>query len=115
MIAQLEAVRIFLKFNGQPKRTLYLAYGHDEELSGTYGACTIAKKLENELLEYVLDEGQFVIEDFLIEIERPLALIAITEKGYLTIKFSINSTGGHSSMPDKSESVILILSEALNK
>lgn len=30
MIAQLEAVDVYLKKFGQPKRTIYLAYGHDE-------------------------------------------------------------------------------------
>ena len=115
MISQLEAVRIFLKLNGQPKRSIYLAYGHDEEVLGHNGASLIAKHLENEILEYVVDEGQLIIEDLITEIKRPFAVIGITEKGYLTVKFSINTTGGHSSMPDKKESALFILSEAINK
>ena len=48
MVSQLEAVRIFLKkINQQPKRTLYLAYGHDEEITGLDGAGKIAKILKN--------------------------------------------------------------------
>ena len=115
MIAQLEAVRIFLKFNGQPKRTLYLAYGHDEEVSGSGGAKIMAKHLENESLEYVIDEGSFILEDFLRDVNQPFGLVGVTEKGSLTVKFSINTTGGHSSMPEKKESALFILSEALNK
>ena len=38
MLGQLEAIRFYLKKFGQPKRTIYLAYGHDEEASGLAGA-----------------------------------------------------------------------------
>jgi len=57
MMSQLEAMRIFLrKTKQQPKRTLYLAYGHDEEITGLNGASQIAKMLKNRnvSLEYVL-------------------------------------------------------------
>jgi carboxypeptidase PM20D1 len=45
MLGQLEAVRIFLKNNGQPQRTIYLAYGHDEEVKGNEGAGRISELL----------------------------------------------------------------------
>jgi carboxypeptidase PM20D1 len=61
MLGQLEAIRIYLKKYGQPKRTIYLAYGHDEEASGLEGAGQMAKLLSNVSLEYVLDEGTMVI------------------------------------------------------
>lgn len=115
MISQLEAVDRYLQKFGQPQRTFYLAYGHDEELSGEQGAKNIARHLGNITLEYVLDEGTLIIEDIFPELGKPVALISIADKGYLTIKFTVNTTGGHSSMPDNKNSAIFILAEAITK
>lgn len=116
MIAQLEAVRVYLRKNGQPTRTIYLAYGHDEEINGNEGAQYIARHLNNTKLEYVLDEGTVVVEDlFSSMMDKTVALIGIADKGYLTVKFSLNTTGGHSSMPETDNSLIFILSEAIVK
>jgi carboxypeptidase PM20D1 len=114
MLSQLEALKVLLRRQGQPKRTLYLAYGHDEESAGHEGAGKIADFI-NEPLEYVLDEGTMIIEDLFPELNRPVAYISIAEKGYLTLKFSVNTTGGHSSMPKFKDSAIYILSQAINK
>jgi carboxypeptidase PM20D1 len=115
MIAQLEAVTAFLKHHGQPTRTLYLAFGHDEELSGEQGARLMAKHLGDLKLEYVLDEGTLIVEDIFPGLDRAVALIGIADKGYLTVKFSMNTTGGHSSFPDDSHSAIYALSQAIVK
>lgn len=84
-------------------------------MSGEYGAKMIAKHLENVSLEYVLDEGTMIIEDVFPELEKPIALVSIADKGYLTLKFSVNTTSGHSSMPDHKNSAIFILAEAVTK
>lgn len=79
MMSQLEAVREFLnKTKQQPKRTIYLAYGHDEEISGFGGAGQISKilKSRNIELEYVIDEGSMVIEDLFEGLNRPIAVIS---------------------------------------
>ena len=117
MLGHLEAVREFLKRYGQPKRTLFLAYGHDEEIHGFNGAKFIVDHLAkiNIEFEYVIDEGSMIITDFLPELKRPIALISIADKGYMTVKFFANTTGGHSSMPNKENSAICILSEAIHK
>lgn len=115
MVGQLEAITMFLKEHGQPKRTIYLAYGHDEEISGHNGAEAIAKFLGDTSLEFILDEGTMIIEDVVPGLDIPLAYISNAEKGYLTIKFYVNTTGGHSSMPDPEESAIFIVSDAISK
>lgn len=115
LVAQLEAVDVYLKKYGQPKRTFYLAFGHDEELYGEEGAGKIARHLGNTSLEFVLDEGTVIIEDLFPDIKKPIALIGIADKGYLTLKFTVNSTGGHSSMPDSENSAIFILAEAVTR
>jgi carboxypeptidase PM20D1 len=114
MLSQLEALKVLLRIHGQPKRTVYFAYGHDEESAGHEGAGKIASFIK-EPLEYVLDEGTMIIEDLFPELNRPVAYISIAEKGYLTLKFYVNTTGGHSSMPRYKESALFILTQAINK
>ncbi|CAF0724852.1 unnamed protein product [Brachionus calyciflorus] len=115
MLSQLEAITLFLKNKGQPKRTIFLAYGHDEEISGHQGAKSIADFLKDIKLEFVLDEGTMIVENVLPGLDTPLAYISTAEKGYLTIKFYVNTTGGHSSMPNPDESSIFILADAISK
>jgi carboxypeptidase PM20D1 len=114
--SQLEAVEHLLKIGYKPIRTILLAYGHDEEIGGSNGAKQIANYLHTKKvkLEYVLDEGGSIVSDVIPGIKRPVALIGIAEKGYLSMELSVTQKGGHSSMPPK-ESAIGILSNAVSK
>lgn len=111
----LEAVELLLKEGYKPKRTIYLAFGHDEESGNGTGASAIASILEerNVKLEYVLDEGGLILQNALPGLNEPLALIGIAEKGYMNIKMTAHEDGGHSSMPGKKTSVTK-LSQAIN-
>lgn len=113
----LEAIEILLKEDYQPERTVYLACGHDEEISGFNGAKAIARMFKQQGLnfEYVLDEGMLLIEDALPGLSKPVALIGTAEKGYTTLKLTARlPSGGHSSMPP-AETAIGILSKAILK
>src|SRR5204862_132005 len=59
LVAQLEAVEALLAAGFKPKRTIYFAFGHDEEISGTEGAMNLAKELAKRKVhaEFSLDEG----------------------------------------------------------
>ena len=59
LLSILEAIEMQLGRDLQPQRTIYLAFGHDEEVGGHGGAAKIAALLgeRNVELEYVLDEG----------------------------------------------------------
>jgi carboxypeptidase PM20D1 len=115
LVAQLEAVRLFLRRFGRPYRTLYLAYGHDEEKLGSEGAAMIAKRIQDVEFEYILDEGMMVVEDSVDFVKKPLAYVGVAEKGFMTVKYFVETIGGHSSAPDKKNSAIPILSEAVLK
>jgi carboxypeptidase PM20D1 len=117
MLGQLEAVQMYLRKHRQPERTLYLAYGHDEEISGHQGARLIVRHLEARgvALEYVIDEGTMIISDFISDLTRPIALIGVCDKGYLTLKFHVNTSGGHSSMPNREHSALSVIVEAASK
>ncbi|GFR12004.1 hypothetical protein TNCT_716871 [Trichonephila clavata] len=112
----LEAVEFLLEKGYKPKRSFYIAFGHDEESNGLDGAQSISSLLEsrNVELEYILDEGTFVMEDLIPGLNFPVALISTSEKGALNIELSVHDTPGHSSFP-KRESPIVILSKALGK
>lgn len=116
VIGILEAVEHLLKQNYVPQRTFFLAFGHDEEISGTYGAQKIAKLLQDRKIEceYVVDEGGTIKVDGLSGLSQPIALIGISEKGYTSLKLTAIGEGGHSSMPP-SQTSIGMLAEAIDK
>jgi carboxypeptidase PM20D1 len=116
VISILEACEKLLKENFIPERTIYFAFGHDEEIGGENGAKKISKLLEKNNIEaeFILDEGLSVTDKIIPKLEKKAALIGITEKGYASVELSIDIDGGHASMPDK-ENSITILSKAINK
>ncbi|MDO7849454.1 M20 family peptidase [Hymenobacter sp. M29] len=110
VLAQLEAVEYLLGTGFQPTRTLLLAFGHDEETLGRRGAATIAAALRQRgtQAEYVLDEGGLVKTDGVAGIKKAVALVGISEKGYLSLELSATGQGGHSSMPPAQTSIGIV-------
>jgi carboxypeptidase PM20D1 len=112
----LEAIEKLLQEGYVPRRTIYIAFGHDEEIGGQHGAAKIADILTSRQvrLDYVLDEGLTIIEGLIPNISRPVALVGIAEKGCLSIELSVDGEGGHSMMPPR-QTAIGILSSAISK
>jgi carboxypeptidase PM20D1 len=116
VIGILEAVENLLKAGYQPERTIYLAFGQDEEVMGTNGAGKIAALLEDRgvHLEALLDEGGGVTENMLPGVKLPVATIGTAEKGYLSLQLSVACPPGHSATPPR-QTAISILSNALTR
>lgn len=116
LLGMLEAVERLLADGFQPQRTVYLAFGHDEETGGQQGAARIAALLggRSVQIEAVLDEGSGITHNIIPGVAAPVAMIGIGEKGYLTVELTVSSPGGHSSLPP-SETAIGILSRAIDK
>jgi carboxypeptidase PM20D1 len=115
VLGSMEAVENLIKRGFKPKRSLYLAFGHDEEVGGVKGAKKIATLLKDRdiELEFVLDEGGSIVGGGIIPgVENPIALVGIAEKGYVSLKMTIKAVGGHSSMPPK-HSALGIIAQAL--
>jgi len=113
----LEAAEHLLKEGFVPVRDIYFAFGHDEETGGTHGAIPAAQYFkENKIhFDYVLDEGQMVLNDALKGLNSPLGMIGIAEKGYTNLTIAVQlKDGGHSSMPP-TETAVGILSKAIAK
>ncbi|CDR37913.1 CYFA0S01e19108g1_1 [Cyberlindnera fabianii] len=106
VVAIFEAVEQLLSSGYKPKRTIVLAFGFDEESSGTQGAGKITDFLmeqwgENGLL-LIVDEGGLGIADFG---GARFALPSTGEKGYIDVHIKLTTPGGHSSVPPKHTSI----------
>jgi carboxypeptidase PM20D1 len=116
VLSILEAVELLISEGVQPKRTIYLAFGHDEEVGGKNGAAKIVSLLQSRSvhLDYILDEGSAVTDGIIPGMSRPVALIGIAEKGLLSVELNVETEGGHSSTPPP-QTAVGILSRAISR
>jgi len=114
VLGLLEAAEILLAAGFAPRRTIYLAFGHDEEIDGRNGAQAIARRFEEAGLRFafVLDEGSPIGMGLVPGIAGAAALIGTAEKGYLSVELTASTSGGHSSMPSRA-SAVRVLAEGL--
>ena len=107
VVAQLEAVEALLVEGFRPRRTVLLAYGHDEEIGGRRGAGEIAALLEARGVRasLVLDEGMIIADGMVPGVAAPAALLGISEKGSIHVRISATGEPGHSSMPPRHTAV----------
>ena len=108
VLAALEAVERLITAGFSPRRTLYLAFGHDEEIGGDAGAGAITALLDARgvRLWMSLDEGMAVVEpDGAGGFSEPIAMVGIAEKGFLTLRLVARAPGGHSSVPPPSGAI----------
>jgi carboxypeptidase PM20D1 len=115
MISILEAAEMQLAKGFQPKQTILLCFGADEESSGN-GATAVVKyfKSKNRRFDMVVDEGGEISTEEMKDVKRPIASIGVGEKGYVTLILTAQKAGGHSSIPAES-TAIDILSKGLYK
>ena len=116
VISILESIEQLLGEGFQPKRTIYFAFGHDEEVSGPRGAVEIVKYLKKEgvTAEFILDEGGVITNGLVPGVSEGTAMVGIAEKGYVTYELTVNMVGGHSSQPAR-ETSIDVMATAISK
>jgi carboxypeptidase PM20D1 len=116
VVAILEAVEWLIGQGFEPRRTIYLAFGHDEELGGFSGAAEIAAILKERAgrLAFLVDEGGVVAQGLMPGVDRPVALIGVVEKGSMGVNLTVERTGGHSSMPPD-HTAVGVLSRAITR
>lgn len=107
LIGILEAVEGLLAEGFAPLSTVYVAFGHDEEVGGSRGAAAIADLLGERgvRLSFALDEGRGVTTGLFPGVSKPVGLIGVGEKGYLNVRLIAKGVGGHSSVPPASTAV----------
>ncbi|XP_007077201.1 N-fatty-acyl-amino acid synthase/hydrolase PM20D1 [Panthera tigris] len=116
VMAILQALELLLLRNYIPRRSFFIALGHDEEISGHDGAQKISALLQARgvQLAFIVDEGNFILDGFIPNLKKPFAIIAVTEKGAINLMLQVNMTPGHSSAPPK-ETSIGILAAAVSR
>ena len=102
VVAHLAAVEALLEAGmDAPERTIFLSYGHDEEIGGAEGATALAAEIERRLggrrVAALLDEGGAVTSGAVPGMPRALegAMVGTAEKGSFCIKLRAESRGGH--------------------
>ncbi len=102
--AYMESLEILIKEGFVPERSIYFAFGGDEEVAGLKGAGRMSAWFETQGIsfEYLMDEGGIISTDGMKAFTpKPAALIGIAEKGMMSLKLSCQQKSGHSSMPPR--------------
>lgn len=107
VIGLMEALEFRLSRNIRPKRSFYLAFGHDEEVTGLHGAYHIGKVLADRgvQLDFLLDEGMLIIDGAGPGIDGPVAFIGVTEKGHLTLELTVANGTDNIIMPEATSNI----------
>lgn len=114
LIGIMEAAELLLAQGYQPERTLLFGMGHDEETGGVNG-CKIMGQLLKQRgvhLAGIVDEGGGISAGLAAGVRGQVALVGVSEKGYLTVEFIVQGQPGHSSTPPP-QTAIGILARAL--
>ena len=102
MFVELQAVEELLAEGFVPPCDVYLEYSINEETGGAGAANAVQYLKERGItLSLVLDEGGAVMDRAVPGMDRPYAVIGVTEKGYMDLKITARGKGGHSSTPPR--------------
>lgn len=102
MLVELQAIEELLEEGFVPSCDVWLEYSINEETGGP-GARHAVEYLQKKGLRFalVLDEGGAVMDRAVSGMDRPYAVIGVTEKGYMDLKITSKGKGGHSSTPPR--------------
>ena len=102
MYVQLQAVEELLQEGFVPPCDVFLEYSINEETGGD-GAAAAMRHLRDKGIRFafVMDEGGAVIDEAVPGMNKPYAVIGVTEKGYMDVKITARGKGGHSSTPPR--------------
>lgn len=114
LMALMESVELLLKESFTPAQTIYLAFGHDEEIGGNNGAKAIAAYLKGKGIQasMTLDEGGFLAQNMIPDFDKTIAMVNLAEKGYVSFNLIVKTGGGHSSTPPE-ENTLGMLAQAI--
>ena len=107
LMALMESVERLLSESFTPSQTIYLAFGHDEEVGGSNGAAKIAALLKERGIDaaMAIDEGGFLADGLVPGIDETVAVVNLAEKGFASFRLIVETKGGHSSAPPKDNTI----------
>ncbi len=114
LIGIMEAAEALLQEGYRPERTILFGLGHDEETGGVNGCKVMGQLLKDRGIHLagIVDEGGGISAGLAAGVRGPVGLIGVSEKGYLTVEFTVHGQPGHSSTPPP-QTAIGILARAL--
>ena len=114
LIGIMEAAEVLLQQGYRPERTILFGLGHDEETGGVNGCKVLGQQLKARGIHLagIVDEGGGIMAGLAAGVRGAIALVGVSEKGYLTVEFTVNGQPGHSSTPPP-QTAIGILARAL--
>jgi carboxypeptidase PM20D1 len=102
-----QAAEELIKEGFTPKRDTYFVSTCTEETGGECGNKISLMLKERGLHFYmVLDEGGMILYDPIGGADGTFAMIGVGEKGYMDLKFTAKSNGGHASAPGKNTPLV---------
>ncbi|GIE82232.1 peptidase M20 [Actinoplanes philippinensis] len=95
-----QAVEGLLAAGHTPAQDVWLSFGCDEEVAGDAAQLAVAELRQRGVTPwFVLDEGGAVAYDAFPGVDRPMAVVGVTEKGVTSLELRVEGRGGHSSTP----------------
>lgn len=110
LVSTISAVETLVTSDFKPKRTIILSFGYDEESDGRHGAQHLSAELEKRYgpggIGMIVDEGTALLSSIDPgSYGVPIAVPAVAERGAVNMKITVESRGGHSSMPPPHTSI----------
>jgi carboxypeptidase PM20D1 len=100
LVAICEAVERLLEDGFTPAQDIWLSFGADEEVSGGCAPAAVEELVRRDVRPwFVLDEGGAVAHQAFPGVDRPVAVIGVTEKGTTSLELTVEGRGGHASTP----------------
>ena len=94
LAATLEAMEKLIAEGYTPPRDIYYCSSNCEEVAGDTMKIIVEWFEENNIKPwFVLDEGGAIMEDLPMGIKTPFAMVAVSEKGWATVKLKATATG----------------------
>lgn len=114
LIGIMEAAETLLQQGYRPERTILFGLGHDEETGGVNGCKVMGQLLKARgiRLAGIVDEGGGISAGLAAGVRGAVGLVGVSEKGYLTVEFTVQGQPGHSSTPPP-QTAIGVLARAL--
>jgi len=110
IMAIMESAENLCRRGFRPGRDIWIVFGGDEERTGIKGANETAKWFGNKGIQFsfILDEGTPVTKDQIKGVNKPLAMVGIEEKGYLSLDLVVEQKPGHASQPPEQQAVAIL-------
>ncbi|MBU1141697.1 MAG: M20/M25/M40 family metallo-hydrolase [Firmicutes bacterium] len=113
--AVMESIEYALGKGKKFKNDLYLAFSGDEEIYGPSAPAMMNYLKGKDIKPYmVLDEGGAIVSKMFPGVNKKVAVIGIAEKGFMNLKMTAISQGGHASTPPRN-TPITDLAKAIHK